>query len=68
MELEIDERNALIGCGFFLVLGLGIWIGRMRAEADLMLQIEEFQANGGKIILPEPKTINITPLSIETIE
>lgn len=59
MELELNERDALI-CFGFLAFGLGIWIGRISAETDLMLQIEEFQANGGQIIPPKPETIDIT--------
>lgn len=59
MDIELNERDALIAFGF-LAFGLGVWFGRISAEVDLMSQIEEFQANGGKIIPPEPQTIDIT--------
>ncbi len=66
MELELDERSALI-CFGFLALGLGYLLGRSSAEADFLLQAEEFKANGGKIIPPEPKQIEITTISVEPV-
>ena len=66
MELEITQREALIAFGF-MALGLGYLIGRTTAEAEFILQIEEFQANGGKIIPPEVEPIEVIPISVETI-
>lgn len=58
-----DDKRAMIALGF-LALGLGVWLGRIVAEADLMLQIEEFQAKGGKIIPPKNE-IEISAIRIE---
>ena len=60
-----DDKRAIIVLGF-LALGLGVWIGRIATEADLMLQIEEFQANGGKIIPPKNE-IEINAIRIEQL-
>lgn len=58
-----DDKRAMITLGF-LALGLGVWIGRIATEADIMLQIEEFQAKGGKIIPPKNE-IEINAIRIE---
>ena len=60
-----DDKRAMLGVGI-LALCLGIWLGRISSEADIMLQIEEFQAKGGKIIPPKNE-IEIAAIRIDNV-
>jgi len=60
-----DDKRAIIALGF-LALGLGVWLGKITTEADIMLQIEDFKAKGGKIIPPKNE-IEIHAIRIEQL-